>query len=388
MPVADKRDYYEVLGIGKTASAEEVKKAYRTLALKHHPDRNPDHRKEAEEKFKELSEAYEVLSDAQKRTAYDQYGHAGVSGAFHEGGFQWSDFTHYQDVSDLFGGLDDILSQFGFGASARASGGGRAARQEEGTGADLGYRLEVDLKDVLTGAERTLKIRRPEACPTCHGEGAKPGTKRQHCSQCGGRGQVRVNQGFFVMSATCPKCRGEGVVIATPCSSCRGSGRVDKEQTIHVKIPAGVEDGVQLRLAGEGEAGVRGGRRGNLFVAVTVRPHEVFQRHGQDLACAVPIPMTTAALGGDAEVPTLEGKAHLKVPAGTQSGQIFRMRGKGLPALRGVGRGDQLVQLIVELPAHLNGAQRRALEEFTQQSRDDNWPQVRAFKERMRRWFA
>ncbi|MBI4226772.1 MAG: molecular chaperone DnaJ [Candidatus Omnitrophica bacterium] len=382
MPVTEKRDYYEVLGVGKTASADEIKKAYRTLALKHHPDRNPDHRKEAEEKFKELSEAYEVLSDAQKRSAYDQYGHAGVAGAFHEGGFQWSDFTHYQDVSDLFGGLEEILSQFGFGG-----GRGRGRREDTGAGADLGYRLDVELRDVLTGGERALTVHRPEVCATCRGEGAKPGTKRQTCPQCGGRGQVRVTQGFFMMATTCPRCRGEGVHVAHPCPACRGTGRTEAAQTIHVKIPPGIEDGVQLRLSGEGAAGVRGGRRGDLYVAISVRPHEFFQRHGHDVACDIPVTMMTAALGGEVEAPTLDGKARLKIPAGTQSGTILRLRGKGLPPLRGGGRGDQLARIIVEVPTHLTAPQRRVLEELAQISQDDHTPQVRAFLERMRRWF-
>src|SRR3989338_2967512 len=384
MPVTEKRDYYEVLGVGKTASADEVKKAYRTLALKHHPDRNPESRKEAEEKFKELSEAYEVLSDAQKRALYDQRGHAGVSGAFHDGGFQWSDFSHAQDLSDIFGGgLDDLLAQFGLSG---AFGGGRARGGEPGAGADLAYQIEVELRDVLAGTERTVEVRRPEVCQICHGEGAKPGTRRSACSQCGGRGQVRVQQGFFVMAAACPRCRGEGAVIAHPCSACRGEGREAAEQTIHVKIPPGVDDGVRLRLGGEGEAGVRGAPRGDLYVMGRVRPDEFFQRHGQDLACEGPNTIPPAALGGEVELPTLEGKAHLKIPAGTQSGKVFRLRGKGFPPLRGSGRGDQLVQVMVETPTHLTPAQRTLLEEFAQASHQDNTPQLHSFLERMRRW--
>lgn len=383
MAVTEKRDYYEVLGVNRTATADEIKKAYRMLALKHHPDRNPENREAAREKFKELSEAYEVLSDPQKRATYDQYGHAGVAGAFREGNFTWQDFTHFQDVSDLFGGLEDILGGLGLGGAFRT---GRAERGGAQDGADLGYEVQVTLQEVLKGTERPLTIPRHETCATCRGEGAKPGTKRQSCPQCHGRGQVQVRQGFFMLATTCPRCRGEGSTVASPCPDCRGQGRVETQRTIRVTIPPGVDDGVRLRVTGEGEAGVRGGARGDLYVLVRVRPHEWFQRRDGDLYCEVPITVTTAALGGDVEVPTLEGRVSLKVPAGTQSGRVLRLRGKGVPHLRGGGRGDLLIRVVVEVPTHLTPGQRRALEEFTRGSPPQSSPQVAAYLDRLRRW--
>ncbi len=385
MAVAAKRDYYEVLGVGRGASAEEIKKAYRALALKHHPDRNPETHKEAEEKFKELSEAYEVLSDPKKRAAYDQYGHAGVAGAFREGNFTWGDFTHAEDVADLFGGLDELLGQFGLGG---AFGGGRRRTSEGEAGADLGYRVEIGLKEVLTGTERTIKIPRQETCATCHGDGAKPGTKRQTCQQCGGRGQVQVRQSFFVMAATCPRCHGEGSAVASPCPTCRGRGRVEVERTLQVKVPPGVDTGVRLRLGGEGEAGVRGGPRGDLYVVVQVRAHELFQREGSDLVCEVPTTVPIAALGGEVEVPTLEGRATLKIPAGTQQGKVFRLRGKGLPHLRGGGRGDLLVHLAIEIPTHLTPAQRKLFEELARSQQPHNTPHLSSFLDRVKSWLG
>lgn len=385
MAVTEKRDYYEVLGVNRNASAEEIKKAYRTLALKHHPDRNPNSRKEAEEKFKELSEAYEVLSDSQKRAAYDQYGHAGVAGAFREGSFTWSDFTHAEDIADLFGGLDEILGSFGFGG---AFGGRRARRAGPEPGADIGFRVEIDLKEVLTGVERVVTIPRKEACTACRGDGVRPGTRRQECPDCGGAGQVQVRQGFFVLASTCHRCRGEGSIVTAPCPACRGQGRLEVERRIRVKIPPGVDDGVRLRLSGEGEAGVRGGQRGDLYVMVQIRPHEFFERQEGDLLCEVPVMFPTAALGGEIDVPTLEGRATLKVPAGTQSGKVLRLRGKGLPHLHGPGRGDQLVRVTVETPTHLTTAQRRLLEEFARESQPSSMPHVQSFMERMRRWLG
>ncbi|MBI4313488.1 MAG: molecular chaperone DnaJ [Candidatus Omnitrophica bacterium] len=377
-----KRDYYEVLGVPRSATADEIKKAYRTLALKHHPDRNPDNRKEAEEKFKELSEAYEVLEDPQKRAAYDQHGHEGVSGAFREGSFTWNDFTHYQDISDLFGGLEDI---FGVNLGG-AFGGGRSRAQAAHAGSDLEYRVRITLKEVLTGTERPLEFLRMETCDVCRGEGAKPGSKRQTCPQCQGQGQVRISQGFFTMASTCPKCRGEGSMVTQPCPNCRGGGRVQQKKTVHLKIPPGIEDGMRLRLQGEGEGGVRGGSRGDLFVSVSVQPHEYFQRHGADLFGDAPVTFQKVALGGEIEVPTLEGRVMIKIPPGTQTGKVFRLRGKGLPALRSGGLGDQMVRVVVETPAHLTPAGRRILEQFDRESRPQDTPQVHSFLERIKRW--
>ena len=385
MPVA-KRDYYEVLGISKGASADEIKQGFRRLAMKHHPDRNPDNKKEAEEKFKELSEAYEVLSDLKKKAAYDQYGHAGMEGAFgHAGGFKWEDFTHQEDLSDIFGNIEELFGSFGLGGVF----GGRSGRgRASGDGADMETLVEIELPDVLTGKEIPLSFRRGEPCSACKGEGAKPGTKRENCPDCGGRGQVRMSQGFFVVNTICGRCRGQGTFIKEKCPSCRGEGRVSGERKLTVKIPPGVATGMRLKLNGEGEAGARGGSRGDLYVMIQVKPHPFFHRDGQNLICEVPVSMTQAALGCELKVPTLEGSATVKVPAGTQHGETLRLRGMGLPSLSSNSqRADQLVHVLVEIPAKLSSQQRRLLEEFNQISDNASFPAVEKFWNGVKRWF-
>lgn len=347
-----KRDFYEVLGVAKTASADEIKKAYRKLAMKHHPDRNPDD-KSAEEKFKEANEAYEVLSDEDKRAAYDRHGHAGVDpnmggGGFGGGGAGFSDI--FGDVfGDIFGG-----------------GGGRGG-QRSSRGADLRYTLELDLEEAVRGAKVQIRVPTLVACETCDGTGAKKGTSVDTCRTCGGQGQVRVQQGFFSMAQTCPTCRGRGKTIKDPCNSCLGQGRVEKSKTLDVKIPAGVDTGDRIRLTGEGQAGANGAPAGDLYVQVQVRDHKIFERDGADLYCEVPISYADAALGGELEVPTLDGRVKLKIPEGTQTGKPFRLRGKGVSPVRGGGPGDLICRVTVETPVHLSKRQKELLREFQQE---------------------
>ena len=390
MPVA-KRDYYEVIGVERNASADEVKQAFRRLALKHHPDRNPTNKKEAEERFKEISEAYEVLSDPQKRAAYDQHGMSGVEGAFRHGNFTWEDFTHFEDLSDLFGGLDDLLSSFGFGDILGARAQGKRSSRGGRSGADLEYLLEIDLADVATGKEYPISFRRKEVCEACRGQGTKAGASRSTCPECGGHGQVRFSQGFFTMATTCRRCKGEGTSIKDPCPACRGEGRVAGERRLMVKIPAGIESGMRLKLSGEGEAGTLGAPRGDLYVLVQVKPHPFFERAGRDILCEVPVSMIQAALGSETEVPTLTGKAKLKIPPGTQPGQLFRLRQEGLPALSGTrrkeeSRGDELVRVSVEVPARLTPEQRRLLEQFGSTSDNGVFPGTQKFWDQMKQW--
>jgi molecular chaperone DnaJ len=388
----DKRDYYEVLGISKNATPDEIKKAYRNAALKCHPDRvEQDKKKEAEEKFKEVSEAYEVLMDPKKKQNYDQYGHAGVEGAFHKGGFSWEDFHHTDDLNDIGINLNDILRGFGFGEDIFGGGydmrGGGRGRGGARRGSDLQYELEISLEDAVFGAEKTILIPRHETCEDCGGSGAKAGTKRETCSTCSGRGQVVTQSGFFTMARTCPKCQGAGEVIKTPCPTCNGRGRVKLKRSIKVKIPAGVDSGSRLRVHGEGEAGERGGPRGDLYLILHVHPNEIFERHGADLSCEVPISFTTAVFGGEVEVPTLEGKVMMKIPAGTQSGRIFRLRGKGVPHLQDYGKGDELVKVQVEVPTELNAEQKNALKEYARVSGQGTGPLSKTFMEKMKRFF-
>ena len=388
MPVA-KRDYYEVLGVERSASADEVKKAFRRLALKHHPDRNPSNKQEAEERFKEISEAYEVLSDPQKRAAYDQYGHHGVEGAFRHGNFSWEDFTHFQDISDLFGGLEELFGVSGlgemFGARSRRGSGRGTGGQ---AGADLEYLVEVDLGDAFRGKEIPVTFRRRDACPDCKGSGSRSGSGRESCPDCRGQGQVRVTQGFFTMAKVCRRCHGEGTILRDVCPSCRGEGRLAAERHLTVKVPAGVDSGMRLRVTGEGEAGVRGGPRGDLYVLVQLKPHPFFQRQGVHLLCEIPVSMVDAALGTDLKVPTLTGTVTMKVPAGTQSGELFRLRGKGMPLLRGSSHGDQIVRLRVEIPSRLSASQRRMLEEFGKVSHNGSFPAVQKFWDQVKRWVS
>ncbi len=388
MPVA-KRDYYEVLGVERGASAEAIKQAFRRLALKHHPDRNPSNKKEAEERFKEISEAYEVLSDAQKRAAYDHYGHEGLSGAFRHGDFSWDDFTHFQDLGDIFGaGLEDLFASFGLGdlLGGRMRGARRGPRGV--SGADLEVPLEVELAEAATGKQAGLEFSRLEMCSSCSGHGGRGGAGRVTCPECQGRGQVGVRQGFFTMVTTCRRCGGEGSAVKDPCSACRGEGRARQQRRVTVKVPAGVQSGMHLKLAGEGDAGARGGHRGDLYVQVRVKPHPFLQRDGADLFCELPIRFTQAALGCELKVPTLSGPVTMKVPPGTQPGQVFRLRGKGLPELGSGARGDQLVRVAVEVPVRLSSAQERLLEEFDRGSDNGVFPAVRKFWEQVTRWMG
>ncbi len=348
-----KRDYYEVLGVSKNASESELKKAYRRQAMKHHPDRNAgDEATAAEGKFKESKEAYEVLSDAQKRAAYDQFGHAGVNpsmGGGHGGGAE--------NFSDIFG---DVFGDiFGGGGRGGQGGGPRVQR-----GSDLRYNLDLSLEDAVAGT--TVKIRVPTAvtCKVCSGSGAKKGTSPKACTTCGGQGQVRMQQGFFSVQQTCPRCRGTGTLIESPCTACRGQGRVQEHKTLSVKVPPGVDNGDRIRLTGEGEAGEHGGPSGDLYVQVSVKEHAIFTREDNHLFCEVPISIVTAALGGELQVPTLDGKVILKVPAGTQTAKVFRMRNKGVVPVRGGPQGDLLCRVLVETPVHLTNKQKELLQQF------------------------
>ncbi len=351
----NKRDYYEVLGVSKTASADEIKKSYRKLALKHHPDRNKGN-KEAEERFKEAAEAYAVLSDPQKRAQYDQFGHSlGGSGFQGFEGFEGS----FQGFSDIFGDLFEDF--FGTGSRRGGSGGSRGGSR----GADLEYSAEISLEEAAHGKEVTIEFPRLERCESCQGSGAEPGSQPTLCPDCGGHGEVRITQGFFTMRRTCPRCHGEGRQITKPCHTCRGSGRVRKVRKLNIKIPAGIDDGSQLKVTGEGEVGERGGPRGNLYVYISVRLHSIFERSGKDLLLEARIGIHQAALGTQIEVPTLDGKVRLKIPAGTQPGSVFRLKGKGLPDLHGHGSaGDELVRVNVEIPERLSSEEKQLLEEF------------------------
>ncbi len=346
-----KRDYYEVLGVAKTATEQDIKSAYRKLALKYHPDRNPGD-KAAEERFKEAAEAYAVLADRDKRAAYDRFGHAGLGGGPGAGGFDPSVFTGFEDI---LGGLGDI---FGFGD---IFGGGRR-RGGPQRGADLRYDLEISFEESASGVETTIQIPRLEPCGSCSGSGAAPGTSPARCTQCQGRGQIRYQQGFFVVSRTCNTCGGSGTVIKTPCKECGGTGQVSRERKLTVKIPAGISSGQRLRLYGEGEAGLAGGPPGDLYVVVQVGEHEIFRREGDHLYCEVPVTFPTLALGGEIQVPTLDGDDTLKIPEGTDAGTVFRIRGKGMPSVTGRGRGDLHVLIQVQTPRKLNKEQRAALE--------------------------
>jgi molecular chaperone DnaJ len=376
-----KRDYYEILGVKKSATLDEIKKAYRELALRHHPDRVPhEQKKEAEEKFKEVSEAYAVLSDSQKRALYDQHGHAGIDQRYaQEDIFKGADFNSiFRDMSDLGvgGGLfEEIFSDLGFdifGGRGRSAGGRGAGRR----GRDLEITVDITLEDAAAGVEQTITVPRYEVCTTCSGSGAKPGSKKITCPQCKGAGKTVVSNGFFQLAQTCSRCHGEGAMVQSPCPDCRGEGRSKVTRKIKVKIPAGVDTGSHLRVRGEGEAGTSG--RGDLYVLIEILPHSVFQRHNKDILTEVNISLTKAILGAEIEVPTLQGKAQMKIPPGTQSNKIFRLKEKGIPDLHNNYLGDELVKVNVEIPTHLTSEQRRIIEEFARASgenidRDDSF---------------
>ncbi len=360
-----KRDYYEVLGIGRAASEQEIKSAYRKLALQYHPDRNPNN-PDAEERFKECTEAYSVLVDTEKRANYDRFGHAGVSG-MGAGGFDPTIFQDFGDLGDILGSL------FGMGDMFGGMGGRRRSWSQRG--GDLRYDLTLEFEDSVFGTENKVKIRRHEPCETCDGSGIAPGHGPTTCRTCGGRGQVRYQQGFFSIARTCSACQGRGTVVTNPCKTCQGEGRQVRERTIEVKVPAGVEDGTRMRYAGQGEAGVHGGPAGDLYVVLHVKEHEMFEREGKDLHCAVPISFAQAALGAEIEIPTLEGPEKLRIPDGTQSGTVFKLRHRGVPVLNGRGKGDLYVEVRVQTPTKLTRRQRELLEEFAAGNTVENKPE-------------
>jgi molecular chaperone DnaJ len=380
--MANKRDYYTVLGLSRDASEEDLKKAYRKLAMKHHPDRNPDD-KGAEEKFKEAKEAYEVLTDPKKRAAYDQFGHAGVDGMAGMGGRGGMGPEGFGGFADAFG---DIFGEI-FGQGRGGARGGSGVFR----GADLRYNLELSLEEAAFGTDAKIRIPTLEQCGTCHGTGAKPGTQPKTCGTCGGRGEVRVSQGFFSIQQTCPTCHGSGKVVTDPCSACEGAGRLRKHKTLSVKIPAGVDQDDRIRLAGEGEAGVNGGPAGDLYVVVQLKPHSVFQREGADLHCEMPIGFATAALGGEIEIPTLDGQAKIKIPPETQTGQVFRLRNKGIRPVRGSVTGDLYCHVAVETPVKLTARQKELLREFESINEKDpaaHTPRSKGFFDKVRDFFS
>ncbi|MFP1630259.1 molecular chaperone DnaJ [Zhengella sp. ZM62] len=369
-----KADFYETLGVARGADEKELKSAFRKLAMKYHPDRNPGDA-EAEKKFKEVGEAYEVLKDPQKRAAYDRFGHSafenGMGGGGGPGGFGGGGF------SDIF---EDIFGEM--------MGGGRRRSGGRERGADLRYNMEITLEEAFQGKTAQIRVPTSVSCDECSGSGAKPGTQPETCATCGGAGRVRASQGFFSIERTCPTCQGRGQTIKDPCPKCSGAGRVTEERSLSVNIPAGIEDGTRIRLAGEGEAGMRGGPAGDLYIFLSVKPHEFFQRDGADLFCSVPISMTTAALGGQFDVTTLDGsQARVKVTEGTQNGKRFRLKGKGMPVLRQPTMGDLYIQVAVETPQNLSKRQRELLEEFETISSKDNSPQSAGFFSRMKDFF-
>lgn len=372
MPAA-KRDYYEVLGVGRDASAEELKKAYRKLALQYHPDKNPGN-KEAEERFKEISEAYEILNDPPKRQAYDQYGHQAFrpGGGAGFGGFGIDLEEALRTFMGAFGGGGSIFDDFFGGAR-----GHREAPDAPARGSDLRFDLEIDFEEAILGSQRDITLPVMDECPECKGSGAAPGSKKETCRRCGGRGMLVSSNGFFQVRQTCPTCGGAGQSVTNPCRACRGEGRVKSRRALSVKIPAGVETGSRLRLAGKGEGGSRGGPTGDLYIVLHVKPHELFQRRDEDIFVEMPIPFHVAALGGEMDVPTIHGYATLKIPAGTESGALFRLRGKGVTGIHGLRAGDQHVRVVVEVPDRLGGRERELLKAFADACSDGNYPRRR-----------
>ncbi|MEW5423743.1 molecular chaperone DnaJ [Amorphus sp. 3PC139-8] len=371
-----KRDYYEVLGVHAQVTETELKSAYRKLAMQYHPDRNPGNA-DAEHRFKEISEAYDVLKDPQRRAAYDRFGHA----AFEGGGFGGGDGPGFN--GDFASAMSDIFDEFfGMGQRRRSGAGGRER------GADLRYNLEIELEEAFTGKTVEIEVPTSVTCVTCSGSGAKPGTSPTTCQTCKGAGRVRATQGFFTLERTCPTCHGRGSIVTDPCEVCSGQGRISEERKLSVNIPAGIEDGTRIRLAGEGEAGAMGGPAGDLYIFLSIKPHAFFQREGADIACRVPISMTTAALGGEFEVPTVSGeKTRVKVPEGTQTGRQFRLKSKGMPIIRSPQFGDMYIQVVVETPRNLTKRQRELLEAFEEEASQDNHPDSHGFFSRVKDFF-
>jgi molecular chaperone DnaJ len=378
-----KRDYYEVLGLAKGASEDEIKKAYRKLAMKHHPDRNQgDDAKAAEEKFKEVKEAYEILSDEQKRAAYDQYGHAGVdpNGGGFRGGPGAEGFGGFAEAfGDIFGDI------FGGGA-----GGGRRGGQQVYRGNDLSYAMEITLEEAANGKDTQIRVPSWDNCETCGGTGAKPGTKAKTCGTCGGSGTVHMRQGFFSVQQTCPHCHGTGKIIPEPCTSCNGAGKIKRQKTLEVKIPAGINEGMRIRSAGNGEPGSNGGPPGDLYIEIRIKPHDIFERHGDDLHCTIPVPITTAALGGSVEVPTLSSTLEIELPEGTQHGKTFRLRGKGIKGIRSSYPGDLYCHITLETPVKLTEHQRKLLKELDESLKkggDKHSPNSKSWTDRVKDLF-
>jgi molecular chaperone DnaJ len=376
----EKRDYYEILGVSRDAKPEDIKKAYRKLAVKFHPDKNPGD-KSAEDKFKELGEAYEALSDPDKRAAYDRYGHAAFSGGMGGGGGGGG----FHDAADIFAQV--FGGAFGGGFEEFFGGGGRRQRSGKQRGSDLRYDLEISLEEAAHGVEKELEIERYVPCDSCGAKGTKGSGGIRSCSTCGGRGVVARQAGIFVQQSTCPECRGSGETVSDPCGSCRGEGRVQRESRIKLRIPAGVDTGTRLRSSGNGDGGVRGGEAGDLYVFLHIRDHDVFERDGADLFCEVPLPFTTAALGGELKVPTLDGQASIKIPAGTQGGTVFRLRDKGIMSLSTKRRGDLHVRAQVEVPTKLNSEQQEKLRAFASSIGEANSPMQESFFQKAKRFF-
>ena len=368
--MSEKKDYYDLLGVDRNVSEDEIKKTYRKLALKYHPDRNPGDR-QAEEKFKEVSEAYQVLSDSQKRAQYDQFGHA----AFGDGGPFGGGFDFTAGFEDVFG---DIFGEF-FGGTSR--------RRSRARGEDLRYNLTLTFEEAVAGTEKKIKIPRQGACETCRGNGAKPGTAPQTCPTCRGRGQVSFQQGFFSVSRTCNQCHGHGTIIKDPCATCGGAGRVRKLHTLSIKIPAGVDTGSRLKLRSEGESAPEGGVSGDLYVVIQVDPHPIFVRDNLDIICDVPISFVQAALGTEIDIPTLDGKVKMKIPAGTQSAKVFRIKGKGVKDVQGYQQGDQHVRVVVETPTHLTARQKELLKEFASNGGEEVNPLSKGFFDKVKELF-